>query len=83
MPTPVAPTRPPSQVFGADLYAGQDTVGAPQAAVAASLGCGVPTAVADLHEGETVLDLGSGRRRRRAHQRRGASAPPAARSAWT
>ena len=29
-------------------------------AVAASLGCGVPTAVADLHEGETVLDLGSG-----------------------
>ena len=27
---------------------------------AASLGCGVPTAVADLHEGETVLDLGSG-----------------------
>ena len=29
-------------------------------AVEASLGCGVPTAVADLHEGETVLDLGSG-----------------------
>ena len=29
-------------------------------AVSASLGCGVPTAVADLHEGETVLDLGSG-----------------------
>ena len=28
--------------------------------VAASLGCGVPTAVADLHDGETVLDLGSG-----------------------
>ena len=28
--------------------------------VSASLGCGVPTAVADLHEGETVLDLGSG-----------------------
>ena len=33
---------------------------APDAAVAASLGCGVPTAVADLHPGETVLDLGSG-----------------------
>ena len=33
---------------------------APKAAVEASLGCGVPTAVADLHEGETVLDLGSG-----------------------
>src|SRR2546421_715661 len=32
----------------------------PEAAVNASLGCGVPTAVADLHEGETVLDLGSG-----------------------
>ena len=34
--------------------------GATAAAVGASLGCGVPTAVADLHEGETVLDLGSG-----------------------
>jgi arsenite methyltransferase len=33
---------------------------APRAALEASLGCGVPTAVADLHEGETVLDLGSG-----------------------
>ena len=32
----------------------------PDAAVLASLGCGNPTAVADLHEGETVLDLGSG-----------------------
>ena len=32
----------------------------PEAAVNASLGCGVPTAVADLHDGETVLDLGSG-----------------------
>ena len=32
----------------------------PCPAVQASLGCGVPTAVADLHEGETVLDLGSG-----------------------
>jgi arsenite methyltransferase len=31
-----------------------------RAAVEASLGCGVPTAVADLHEGETVLDLDSG-----------------------
>ena len=33
---------------------------APAPAFNASLGCGVPTAVADLHEGETVLDLGSG-----------------------
>jgi ubiquinone/menaquinone biosynthesis C-methylase UbiE len=45
--------------FGAALYSGE-AHGAPAAAVEASLGCGVPTAVADLHEGETVLDLGSG-----------------------
>ena len=45
---------------GDSLYADADSDGAPQAAVAASLGCGVPTAVADLHEGEAVLDLGSG-----------------------
>jgi SAM-dependent methyltransferase len=49
-----------SQVFGDALYAGTDTAGATDTAVAASLGCGVPTAVADLQEGETVLDLGSG-----------------------
>jgi arsenite methyltransferase len=48
-----------NEVFGATLYAGEDD-GAPVGAVEASLGCGVPTAVADLHEGETVLDLGSG-----------------------
>jgi arsenite methyltransferase len=47
-------------VFGGELYAEAERDGAPAAAVAASLGCGVPTAVADLHEGETVLDLGSG-----------------------
>ncbi len=47
------------QVFGAALYESGEAVEAP-AAVAASLGCGVPTAVADLKEGETVLDLGSG-----------------------
>jgi arsenite methyltransferase len=48
-----------NEVFGATLY---DDAGQPalRAAVDASLGCGVPTAVADLHEGETVLDLGSG-----------------------
>jgi SAM-dependent methyltransferase len=44
-------------VFGRSLYEG--TVGDEQA-VASSLGCGVPTAVADLAAGETVLDLGSG-----------------------
>ena len=49
-----------NQVFGGALYAEADTDGTPEAAVQASLGCGVPTAVADLHEGETVLDLGSG-----------------------
>ncbi len=47
-------------VFGATLYDEHDTIGATDAAVAASLGCGVPTAVADLAPGETVLDLGSG-----------------------
>jgi ubiquinone/menaquinone biosynthesis C-methylase UbiE len=35
-------------------------VDAPDSAISASLGCGVPTAVADLREGEIVLDLGSG-----------------------
>ncbi len=47
------------QVFGDALYAEADTESA-DVAVAASLGCGVPTAVADLSGGETVLDLGSG-----------------------
>jgi arsenite methyltransferase len=47
------------EVFGSALYE-PEADGAPKAAVEASLGCGVPTAVADLHEGETVLDLGSG-----------------------
>ena len=48
-----------NEVFGGTLYEAEGD-GAPKAAVEASLGCGVPTAVADLHEGETVLDLGSG-----------------------
>jgi arsenite methyltransferase len=52
--------RSGEQVFGDSLYSTEDAAGAPAAAVQASLGCGVPTAVADLHEGETVLDLGSG-----------------------
>jgi arsenite methyltransferase len=47
------------EVYGAALY-GDEAAGATTASVEASLGCGVPTAVADLHEGETVLDLGSG-----------------------
>jgi arsenite methyltransferase len=49
-----------TQVFGGVLYTEADVAGASDTAVQASLGCGVPTAVADLHEGETVLDLGSG-----------------------
>jgi len=48
------------QVFGSALYDDAQAEGATATAVEASLGCGVPTAVADLHEGETVLDLGSG-----------------------
>ena len=51
---------PSTGVFGDALYAPDETGGAPAEAVAASLGCGVPTAVADLHAGEVVLDLGSG-----------------------
>ena len=47
-------------VFGASLYADSGERDAPEAAINASLGCGVPTAVAELHDGETVLDLGSG-----------------------
>ncbi|KAB2851489.1 MAG: arsenite methyltransferase, partial [Hyphomicrobiaceae bacterium] len=43
-----------------NLYAGDETDGLPEAAVMASLGCGNPTALAELSPGETVLDLGSG-----------------------
>ena len=46
-------------VFGAGLYA-FESVDVSEVALAALLGCGVPTAVADLHPGEVVLDLGSG-----------------------
>jgi arsenite methyltransferase len=46
--------------FGAELYARLDRDQLPDTALLASLGCGNPTAVAELHEGETVLDLGSG-----------------------
>jgi arsenite methyltransferase len=59
-PAPVALTDKAGRiVFGAELY-GSEAEGATDDAVAASLGCGVPTAVADLHPGEVVLDLGSG-----------------------
>jgi SAM-dependent methyltransferase len=46
--------------FGAILYTPDERADLPEEAVRASLGCGNPIAVADLHEGETVLDLGSG-----------------------
>jgi arsenite methyltransferase len=46
--------------FGEALYDAEQRGELPHAATLASLGCGNPTAVADLREGETVLDLGSG-----------------------
>ncbi len=46
--------------FGAGLYRDADREQLPDQAKLASLGCGNPTAVAELNEGETVLDLGSG-----------------------
>ncbi|WP_037679194.1 arsenite methyltransferase [Streptomyces griseus] len=46
--------------FGSSLYAADDRDALPAGAVAASLGCGNPTAVAELRAGEHVLDLGSG-----------------------
>jgi SAM-dependent methyltransferase len=47
-------------VFGEGLYEARDREAVPDAAIELSLGCGNPTAVAELREGETVLDLGSG-----------------------
>jgi arsenite methyltransferase len=49
-----------SDSFGAALYSSQETAGLPDEAVLASLGCGNPLAVAELRQGERVLDLGSG-----------------------
>src|ERR1700709_404106 len=43
-----------------NLYSDAETACLPEDAVLASLGCGNPTALAELHPGETVLDLGSG-----------------------
>jgi arsenite methyltransferase len=43
-----------------ELYGAGEREELPDTAVLASLGCGNPTAVAELHQGETVLDLGSG-----------------------
>jgi arsenite methyltransferase len=46
--------------FGSSLYSDREREELPDDAQLASLGCGNPTAVAELHEGEVVLDLGSG-----------------------
>jgi SAM-dependent methyltransferase len=48
------------ETISGDLYSKDEVSGLPPAAVAASLGCGNPTALIDLKAGQTVLDLGSG-----------------------
>jgi len=50
----------PEEGIGAGLYSALEQAELPDAALLASLGCGNPTAVADLRAGERVLDLGSG-----------------------
>jgi len=50
----------PSNPITSNLYSDQETGALPEAAVLASLGCGNPTPLAELKQGETVLDLGSG-----------------------
>jgi ubiquinone/menaquinone biosynthesis C-methylase UbiE len=59
-PTDLTETQGGFENFGAELYSNAERGELPDAAALASLGCGNPTAVAELHEGETVLDLGSG-----------------------
>ena len=49
-----------TEVFGSGHYGTTERADLPRDALVASLGCGNPVAVADLHPGETVLDLGSG-----------------------
>src|SRR5712692_4595842 len=55
-----APARGEYDPITSNLYGTDETAGLPEEAVAASLGCGNPTALAELRRGETVLDLGSG-----------------------
>jgi SAM-dependent methyltransferase len=57
---PEAGAVPCCDPISSNLYDRSETSGLPKEAVAASLGCGNPTALAHLHPGETVLDLGSG-----------------------
>ena len=53
-------SAPTETVVSSNLYTTDELQGLPQEAVVASLGCGNPVAMAELHEGEVVLDLGSG-----------------------
>jgi arsenite methyltransferase len=53
-------TAPTEDAFGSALYGAEQRDELPAAATQASLGCGNPTVVADLHDGEVVLDLGAG-----------------------
>ena len=55
-----APTGAAVDLIGRSLYGEQEVEELPEGALAASLGCGNPTMLADLHPGEVVLDLGSG-----------------------
>ncbi len=54
------PTGAAEGLIGRTLYEEDDAESLPDAALAASLGCGNPTLLADLHPGQVVLDLGSG-----------------------
>src|SRR5437879_13331859 len=56
--------------ISSNLYDPAETAALPERAVLASLGCGNPTALAELHAGETVLDLGSGGGLDRSEERR-------------
>ena len=53
-------TEEQREYFGSSLYQSDERDELPESAVLASLGCGNPIAIAELHEGEIVLDLGSG-----------------------
>src|SRR3990172_9484256 len=53
-------SEPTESAIPSSLYTTDELQGLPQEAVVASLGCGNPVAIAELHEGEVVLDLGSG-----------------------
>ncbi|MEK7407315.1 MAG: arsenite methyltransferase [Acidobacteriota bacterium] len=55
-----SPSTPECDPITANLYASSETQGIPEEALRASLGCGNPTALAELKPGERVLDLGSG-----------------------